>query len=270
MILAAVAPRQGQPALEGLEVVQDRLRLDRATLVPASDDRIPGAKIAFDRERYLGRPAQTGVEPGPKPLQQGELCPITEGIARGIAAQGEIQTHDRAPRTEVRDRDAVEFATLEPQKLLVRSSRCGSRITQAQSCAGSSKPVVVAQSPHRLAGASPAAVTRSFSGSHGWEHRSPPVSVAYAAVGPRGGPTRERHSRQGARGRPQPLDGPGGGPSEGGRGFGRLTTARSWPSFAPWSGWRTRRGSRAWRGSRTSRGSRAASCGTIVRTDRAA
>ena len=193
----------------------------------------------------FGRPAQARVQPSAETFKQGKLSSVSEGIARRVAAQAKVQTHDRTPCVEVGDRDPIELAALEAQKLLVRRPGRLSCIPQAQPRAPSSEPVLAAQPAHRIARASPATIARPFSRSHVRKHRCLPLSVTYVAIGPGGGPTSERPDRQWARMRAQSLLGPDGGPSSEEPSSESLVAVHVCPSFTPWSAWRTKRQTRA-------------------------
>ncbi len=55
-IHVAVPLLERDSALQGLEIVEHGLRLDRHDPAVAPDEGVPRASIAFDRERYLGSP----------------------------------------------------------------------------------------------------------------------------------------------------------------------------------------------------------------------
>lgn len=104
MILTAVAPLQGQPALEGLEVVENCLGFDRPASIPATDQGVPRPQITLDRKRQLGRPAEAWVESGPKPIEESLLAGIPDRIATRVGSESHVQSDGRAVRCQLPDR----------------------------------------------------------------------------------------------------------------------------------------------------------------------
>src|SRR5581483_6753584 len=86
VIDASVALLQGDPPLERLSVARPGLGLDSAAPALAPHERVPGTKVARDRQRDLGRPAEGAVEARPKPPEQVRVRGVTERRAGRVGA----------------------------------------------------------------------------------------------------------------------------------------------------------------------------------------
>jgi hypothetical protein len=164
-----VADLQGQAPLEGLAVRDPRLGFDSGAPVlrlPAADFRVPRPKVALKRKRHLRSPAQAWMKARPKALQERELCPVPDRIARRIRADTQVEPHDRAPGSNVGDADAIQLAMFEAPQLAVRSPGSSGSIAQAQSGRDPGVAMLLAETPERIAGSSPTAICRSLSRTH--------------------------------------------------------------------------------------------------------
>ena len=170
-----VAQLAAEAAFHRLSVVDIRLRFDPASPGPwaiTADDAVPSAQVARDRQRHLGPPAETEVEPDPQPFQQSELGAVAEGVARWVDPQGQIQTHHGAPSSERVDLDPSQPAVLEAPELTSRRPRRCSRGAEAESGPDPCPPMVLASASQRLGSPSSPSLRRSFSGGHRprWSH----------------------------------------------------------------------------------------------------
>ena len=115
MILAAVAPLQGEPPLERLEVVEHRLRLDGEAPAVAPDHGVPGAEVAVDRQRHLGRQRRLGWSRAPKALEERAAGPRPgSDRRRDRRGAGDPARPRRRSRHDVRrSRARVELPTFD-------------------------------------------------------------------------------------------------------------------------------------------------------------
>jgi hypothetical protein len=87
----AVATLQRKPALRRLQIVKDGFRLDRKAPTRSPDHGVPGAQVALDRERHLGRPVQARMEARPKSLEEPNLAGVPDRVAGRVGAQSDVQ-----------------------------------------------------------------------------------------------------------------------------------------------------------------------------------
>ena len=81
MIESTIAQFQSELSLKRLSVIDDRLRFDSYLPAFASDDGIPSAKVAHDRERNLSPEGKRGVDLAPKPVEQAGVARVPNRIA---------------------------------------------------------------------------------------------------------------------------------------------------------------------------------------------
>jgi hypothetical protein len=115
----AVAQLQAKAALEGLDVPEAGFGLDSQRSVAEGRDTVPGAAITGDGERHLGAPWRTGLEAGPKSLQDSELRGIAHGVTVGVRSHHELEANGGAGAAELIDREFTEFAALDAAELSV-------------------------------------------------------------------------------------------------------------------------------------------------------
>ena len=232
MTVGVVAELQGELALECLTVADPRLRLDPGaprSRVAATDFRVPGSEVAFERKRNLGAPSKRWMEARPKAFEQGELRPIPDRVAGRVRLYREVHAHDGTPRPKLRDRDAIQLAALEAQQLSMRGTRHRSAVAQAQTRSDSCQVVLFPCADDVPPGAAPASLGASIVRSHPAilsEGALPPITWRFgppggatserddveASIGPSAGPPGGGGARIGRFGRAQPLVGPSAGP----------------------------------------------------------
>jgi hypothetical protein len=116
---SAVALLSAESSLERLEVIENRLGLDRQEPGGAADHEVPRAQVAICGERDLRPTHEAGMEPNSQTLEEALLPGVPNRVSRRIAAKDEVEPDRSAPRTEVAERDVIDQPLLEPQNLLM-------------------------------------------------------------------------------------------------------------------------------------------------------
>lgn len=158
-----------EPPLERLPVAEPGLGLDPGAprlRLASADLGVPRAEITVDRQRHLGPPTESGVEPPAKSLEQRELRPIADRIASRIGPDREVEPDDRTPSTELGDRDSVQLTALEPDQLLVRRPRSRGCIANAESGADAGQSMVLSNAPECGAAAPAPSIGGTLAGTH--------------------------------------------------------------------------------------------------------
>jgi hypothetical protein len=238
----AVSSLQGETPLASLDVVENGLGFDSDAPSSPADDRIPRSEVTRDPEGHLGSPTQTRVQSPSQSFQKRELGSVADGIACWICSEREVESDDRTPGAKLGNRHPLQFATFEPQELLVRSARCGTGVAETQPGPDSRQSVFLPDAAHRFAGPSASSVGRSLSRPHDRHHRRRGFTTALSADGPHTGPTNRRTTRCLNFPLAGPLAGPPSGPT--GQRRARIRPRRAdWVGpMAAWSASRTRHG----------------------------
>ena len=169
MAVWIVAELPSELALERLAVGDPRLGLDAGAptaRIAAPDNCVPGAEVAFDRERNLRTPEQVGMESSAKTVEDGELSPIPDRIATRIDLQHQVVTEYAEPRADVGDPHPLDLAVLEPPELRPRRTRRGGAGAETEARADACVAMFQAESPERFPGTPPAAIAWSLPGGH--------------------------------------------------------------------------------------------------------
>lgn len=106
------------------------------------------------------------METAPEPLEEGELRPIADRVAGRERPDGEVETDDRAPRSDLGEVQPLQLAALEPQELRRGGARRGRALAEAEPAADASVAVIATHPPQGFARPSAAAIGRAFPGSH--------------------------------------------------------------------------------------------------------
>jgi len=110
----AVLTLQIEPPLDGLNVGERGLRIDRETPRRGADHRVPGAPTAVGGDRDLGLPDEAGVDQGMKPLEEPLLRRVPDRIAGAERPEPDVESHRRSDRSDLLERELGDEATLEP------------------------------------------------------------------------------------------------------------------------------------------------------------
>ena len=132
MLHATVAPLERDPAIEGLEIVEPRLRLDRASPAPVGDRGVPRPQVARDGQWYLGGPDETRPEACSQPSEKSSVGEVTHRIGARIRAGDEIQTNGREDARDRDQRRARGLTSLESPEMRMRYAGRGCHMAETQ------------------------------------------------------------------------------------------------------------------------------------------
>src|SRR5690349_5661730 len=158
MVDSAVAPFQRELAIERLRVGDDCLGLDSDPPGREPGDRVPGAKVARIRKRYLGVPSKTGMQLATEPLKQAGVTRIPDRVSCRERTNAELQSDRRRDRTEILESEVCRLAAFEapdPGRVDVRRL---TDVAEAQPRPNSSSSNVARKSEPRLARAATAPI----------------------------------------------------------------------------------------------------------------
>lgn len=123
MFNGAVAPFQGEPAFEGLNVEHHRFGLDWEPPVWAGDDGVPRSQLEWSGKRHLGSPPKARRKPPAKSPEESGVTGISDWIAARVGAHRELKPDGFAYGGQV-GRRQVPTATFEPPELpMVQAGR---------------------------------------------------------------------------------------------------------------------------------------------------
>jgi hypothetical protein len=180
------------------------------------------------------------MEPVSEALQEPQLRPIPDRIASRVGTECQVQPDDCAPGSDIGDADAVQFATLETEELLMGRTRCSGDLPNAQAGADSSQSMLLPYATEAVTRSSAPPIRWSLSISHGADDRARPFTADRLHLGPPAGPTGEQADRCVRYALSPVLNGPLAGPTgEEEANSGRIGRDLDSPS-APWSASRTK------------------------------
>jgi hypothetical protein len=114
VIRTSVSPLQLESPFDGLKIDEDRLRLDADPPPLAGGHRVPRSKVAGDRKRYLGSPANARVELSAQPFEEPLLTGIPERVTAGVRSNPELQPDRRSQTPEQFGIDPPRMAAFDP------------------------------------------------------------------------------------------------------------------------------------------------------------
>ena len=164
---ARVVPRlQRDPPLYGLDIREARFRLDAASPTWPGDDGVPCPQVPIQRERHLGPPTEARMDARSESVEDGKLRAVTDGIARRIGAQGQVEADDGAVGTDEFEARVGDLTPLEAADAGVRAADCRSDLRLAQAGADPSTATVGADRGDLGSASPPAAVGGTFARWH--------------------------------------------------------------------------------------------------------
>jgi hypothetical protein len=163
----AISLLQVEPALEGLEIVEDCLGLDGNPPTQTVDDHVPGSKVALKRERNLVPRSEARVEDLPQSIEEPLLADIPNGVSGWIRAHHQIEPDRRTPRADVGDRCMIRDAPLEAQQLLMGGARRVGDHSRAEPGPDSRRPHLATEPAKGIFCATASTIGRALPGAHG-------------------------------------------------------------------------------------------------------
>jgi hypothetical protein len=176
VIDATIAPLQSHATVDCLCIVEDRFGLDPDSPHVSSDERIPGATVARDRQRHLRLPANRWMKTAPEALQQPCVPRISDWVTVRVQAKGNNEAEAGRMPDQHPEGDVQSAAALDATDLGLRDPACQleSPLTEARSHAGSAQ--LSTEAGKRLIRQAITSVARSFSRDH---RRSSSCSALY-------------------------------------------------------------------------------------------
>jgi hypothetical protein len=166
MIETAVAQLQCELPLQRLSIIDDCLRFDRQLPPIASDNGIPGAKIADDRERNFGPEGEGLVQALPKTFEKPCVARVTNRIASWIGPDHQVQANDACDARDGVERRRNNRATLDSIHLGVREPARPADVLRAQSRGPSRRSQLPAEAQARRRRSASRAVSLGLSDRH--------------------------------------------------------------------------------------------------------
>ena len=182
MIHPAVPLLEAQPALHRLEVVQDGLGLHRAAPPPPGYDRVPRSEIAFDREGYLGAPAQGRFESDAETFEETLLPRVADRVAGRVQVQSQILAGRGGNGREGRQIDGRSTVGFESIDRRFRDARRRSDCTKAESACATTGGDVLENAPEVRVDPSDRSIDRSRTTRHRADHRYTRSSGGWARL----------------------------------------------------------------------------------------
>ena len=115
----------------------------------------------------------------PEALEKLQLGVIPDGVAGRVDAERQVETHDTAPRAQLRHRHALQLTALELGELLVRCCGSSRDFAKAEPSAHPRKPVLLAKAAEGVFRATATPIRRSFACSH---DTNDPIRVSTGAL----------------------------------------------------------------------------------------
>ena len=172
-----VALLEGEASLERLAIADVRLGLDPAApsrRLPSGDLRVPGPQVTRDGQSHLGSPPERRMESRPELLQKSQLRPIPNRIPGRIGPNGEVETDDRAIRSNEFQRRIPDPRSLESAHFHVRNTDRLGDFALAEPSTNSGLTRIAGHSVERLPAASSPSIRRPLTRRHrpGSSHRA--------------------------------------------------------------------------------------------------
>ena len=117
LVEPAVTKLELEPALNGLEVVEDRLGFDRSTPRGCGHDTVPGAWVTGRRERNLGPKCERAMQDLSESFEEPQVTGIPDRITKRVGPDRDGQADRSGGAEELVDPDALETTSLEPAQL---------------------------------------------------------------------------------------------------------------------------------------------------------
>lgn len=184
-----VTQLQSELSFERLTIRDAGLGLDPGAPLPRlmpADLRVPGAQVAFDRERDLRAVPKTGVEARSEAVEQGQLSPIPNGVAGRIRANRDVEPEHGKPGANVGNVESLDVPALKAQQLGIGGAGSACARSQTQPRRGPRLAMFATEPPKRITRPSSASIRWSFSGGHsgtGWRCALHRGSIADCVAG---------------------------------------------------------------------------------------
>ncbi len=168
MTLGVITQLERELALKRLSVAHPRFCLD-TTAPPSGHDSadlcVPRSQVARDRQRHFRAPAKAGVETSAEALQQSLLWTIPHGIAGRVGSERQVETHNRAVRSQEFDvgDELASFHAADPR---VRAPERATDFALAQSGGDPRRAAIFDHTKDGDPTATPTSIGGSFHDSH--------------------------------------------------------------------------------------------------------